>query len=229
MDVKSVSEMPAVQIKRCPKRTSLAIRRIARIRSIPLRRLSPECLTDTAAAGSCPPTQHPQGCISRSPARHCLRCRRARFRSLKMKYATIRYEKSGYECLLDLHSFDGTCRRVAFSSDQEMTSALMSGRAEADCTAVEYGMLPRGATLVSSASAADPHQLLARMKGQTTDDINPLAAVRLSFSQKILSDRSESITEARDAKTRQDRPEDARRYELLVDAIERASENGGLF
>ncbi len=146
-----------------------------------------------------------------------------------MKYATIRYEKSERERVLILHSFDGTFRSVEFRSHEELASALMKGRAEADCVAVQSGMLPRGATLVSSAVAVDPREVLARMQGPAAGGVDPLAVVRLGFSQKLLADRSTFIDETRDVGARQDNPDDARRYELLVDAVEHANETGGMF
>lgn len=146
-----------------------------------------------------------------------------------MKYVTIRYEKSEDERLLILHSFDGTFRSIAFQSDEDVSSALMTGRAEADCVAVRSGMLPRGATLVSSANAADPIEVLTQMEGAAARRLDPLAVVRLAFSQKLLTDRSTFIDQARDATARRDHPDDARRYELLVDAVERANDAGGMF
>jgi len=146
-----------------------------------------------------------------------------------MKYATIRYEKSEGERLLILHSFDGTFRSVEFQSDKDMASALMPGRAEADCVAVQSGMLPRGATSVSRAVAVDPREVLAQMQGAEGRGVDPLTVVRLGFSQKLLADRSTFIDETRDVGARQKHPDDSRRYELLVDAVERANETGGMF
>lgn len=154
---------------------------------------------------------------------------KTRLKEFNMKYATIRYEKSEGERTLILHSFDGTSRSVEFRSEEEMAFALMTGRAEADCVAVQSGMLPRGATLVSSASAVDPSKVLTQIQGAATRSVDPLAVVRLAFSQKILADRSTFIDEARDATARQDHSDDARRYELLVDAVRHANEAGGMF
>jgi len=111
-----------------------------------------------------------------------------------IRYDTIRYEESGDRRLLDLHSFDGTYRSVSFRTDMDAALAMSDGRAEADCTAIEYGMLPRGATLVSRKGALRPDHVLADMNGGSARDVNPLESVRLGFSQKLLVDRSMPMT-----------------------------------
>lgn len=146
-----------------------------------------------------------------------------------MKYSTIEYVATEWPTELHLHSFDGTFRAVGFRSEEEAAAALLDGRAEADCTAVENGLLPRGAFLVSRPCPLDVDAVLADTLGlDTRDPSYPLASVRLKFSQKLLVDRGADITEPTDAATREDRPQDARRYDALVDLLDRARRDGGL-
>jgi len=143
-----------------------------------------------------------------------------------MKYATMRYVDDGRTNHLELHCFDGTKRGVVFRDATCKGAALRAGRADIDCTAIQRGMLPRGATLVSPAGARSaeevPRETRAgtRVEGQS----DPLAAVRIRFSLQLLVDRSEYITEDEDAKARQRDPDNARIYEGIVDELERGDE-----
>lgn len=110
-----------------------------------------------------------------------------------------------------------------------MAAAMIPGRAEADCVAIESGLLPRGAVLVSSAGAVDAREVLAEIEETPISDVDPLAAVRLGFSQRLLADRSRLIDEVRDAEVREAYPDKAGRYDLLVDAAERVNANVRLF
>jgi hypothetical protein len=137
----------------------------------------------------------------------------------KMKYPAIRYERTDADRLLNLHSFDGTYREVSFRSDGAAADAMKVGRAEADCLATEWGLLPRGATHVSRARPADSQKVLAASRAGTPNEVPPLAKVRLEFSQRLLSRRSDFIDEARNARARERHPDEARRYEMLLAAI----------
>lgn len=139
-----------------------------------------------------------------------------------MRYPQIRYVANGRRCHL-LHSYDGTCRGVVFLTDEAAEEALVPGRAEMDVVAIASGFLPRGATLVTRASAGDA-EAIARDLGGGED---PLATIRLQFSMGLLADRSEWISHDEDVAARTRRPEDASRYEAIVDEVMRAHRDRG--
>lgn len=140
-----------------------------------------------------------------------------------MKLPTMRYLDGGRANLLLLHSFDGTARGVVFLDDVAKTAALAPGRADIDCTAIEKGMLPRGAALVTRATKRDAKDVRAEMAPEHDDDASadPLADVRLDFSLGILARNSEHIDAKRDAEARRRNPGNARIYEGIVDELER--------
>ncbi|MBD8548263.1 hypothetical protein [Sphingomonas sp. CFBP 8760] len=137
-----------------------------------------------------------------------------------MTLARIHYEDTGREGYLLLHSFDGTVRGIVFRSEEEKRGALADGRAAIDCTAVERGLLPRGATLVSRATARDAAALIEELRDPAdTAPRDPLAATRLAFSLKLLMERSEYIDGQRDAEARRVDPIAARRYDAIVQEL----------
>ncbi len=137
-----------------------------------------------------------------------------------MTLARMHYEDTGQEGYLLLHGFDGTVRGVVFRNDEEKGRALADGRAAIDCMAVEHGLLPRGATLVSRATARDAAALIEELRDPAeTAPRDLLAATRLAFSLKLLVERSEYIDGLRDAEARRVDPGAARRYEAIVQAL----------
>lgn len=145
-----------------------------------------------------------------------------------LRYATTRYEAGEGDRQLNLFSFDGTYRCLSFASDEGVAAALMPGRAEADCIAIESGILPVGATFATAARAAEAASILAPTQSDANRKAHPLEEVRLKFSQSLLIARSAQIDEARSAQARQRHADDARRYESLVAAITQAASQGGL-
>ncbi|QCB43320.1 hypothetical protein E5673_14700 [Sphingomonas sp. PAMC26645] len=147
-----------------------------------------------------------------------------------MRYPKIRYQPTNHPAELNLHSFDGTFRSVGFKSENEALSAMIKGRAEADCVAIEHGLLPRGALVVSRPSARDAKAVLRETLPDDSpeDAITPLAIVRLRFSQSRLVDRGCDITDETDACVRSGNPEDARRYDRLLTVLEKAHRDGSL-
>lgn len=135
-----------------------------------------------------------------------------------MNYPAIRYERVQERCL-ELHSFDGTCRGVIFSSDEAMQAALAPGRAAIDVTAIAQGFLPRGATLVSRAGRGNIDRILSETRSNKGMD-HPMARIRLEFSIDLLVKRSEWIGWERDLAARNLEPEASRRYEAIVDELE---------
>lgn len=135
-----------------------------------------------------------------------------------MNYPAIRYEHV-QERLLDLHSYDGTCRGVLFSSDEAVQAALAPGRAAIDVTAITQGFLPRGATLVSQARPGNIDRILSETRAvEGTED--PLAKVRLKFSIDLLIRRSKEIGWKQDDLARDLNPKLSGRYEAIVDELE---------
>jgi hypothetical protein len=135
-----------------------------------------------------------------------------------MKYPRISYVAIG-PCYHLLRSFDGTSRGVVFESKEAAAAALKPGRAEMDAVAVTNGFLPRGATLVSRASPRDINEILLEAAGGAAGD--PLDRIRLRFSLELQSRRSGWISLDEDAAARSRRPEDAARYESIVDELVR--------
>ena len=141
------------------------------------------------------------------------------------------YQPTDHPTELHLHSFDGTFRTVGFKSESDAFFAMTDGRAAADCVAIEHGLLPRGALLVSRPSARDARTVLTEtLPDEVPEDaISPLATVRLRFSQSRLVDRGGHITEETDACVRSANPDDARRYDSLLTELEKAHRDGRLF
>ncbi len=141
-----------------------------------------------------------------------------------MKLPRMYYDDIRPDAFLELHLFDGTIRGVVFRDHDAKAAALAHGRAEIDCTAIQYGLLPRGAVVVTRAVASDTATLLEELRDPgDTGASEPLAATRLSFSLKLLIDKSEHIDEQRDAEVRRADPFTARRYDSIVDALLEAS------
>lgn len=140
----------------------------------------------------------------------------------------MRYEAGEGDRQLNLFSFDGTYRCLSFASDEDVAAALMPGRAEADCIAIESGILPVGATFATAARAAEATSILASTRSGANREAHPLDEVRLKFSQSLLIAGSAEIDEARSSQARQRHTDDARRYDSLVAAITRAASQGGL-
>jgi hypothetical protein len=144
-----------------------------------------------------------------------------------MKYPRIRYEEVG-EMYMLLHLFDGTSRGVAFESAEAKAAALAPGRAELDCTAIAKGFLPRGTYLVSRAGALDAERIFSELEPDTPQtERDPLAVVRLRFSQELIVARSEYITRESDGQMRLQAPREARLYEALLEEIARLSPEPG--
>jgi hypothetical protein len=98
---------------------------------------------------------------------------------------------------------------------------MAPGRAELDVVAIDDGLLPKGAYLVSSAGV--PEAFKVRRLGMTSGaDAASLDLVRLRFSLSLLVRRSEYITEERNAAARSRNPERAARYDRGVAIL-----NGG--
>lgn len=132
-----------------------------------------------------------------------------------MRYPKMHYRKTDITHHCELYLFDGTYREVIFRSEADCSAALKEGRADIDCVAVYAGMLPRGAALVTRAEPIDAKNFV----GDDGIGVDPLAATRLAFSLRLLASRSQHIDADRDAEARRLRPDDARRYEALVDLL----------
>lgn len=135
-----------------------------------------------------------------------------------MKYPEIRYDRTDAVEVLQLYSFDGTYRMVTFRDGDAAVAALADGRASADVVAVQSGFLPRGATFVSRAHAPEARALMTSM-GDRSYERDPLAAIRLAFSLRLLVDRSRDIDGRSNQRERLTHSGAARRYEALVDAL----------
>lgn len=132
-----------------------------------------------------------------------------------MKYPEMYYRKTETTLHCELYMFDGTYREVVFKSEADCSAALEDGRADIDCVAVDAGFLPRGAALVTRARPIDAKTFVS----DRDLDVDPLAATRLTFSLRLLASRSQYIDADRDMEARRLKPDDARRYEALVDLL----------
>ena len=136
-----------------------------------------------------------------------------------MTYPDVRYTKSRWRNYLELHSFDGTYRGVLFRDAVSAIHALVPGRAELDCAAVDLGMLPEGAYLVSRASVSNDVRAARTNESGEADTSTPFDEVRLRFSLSLAVHRSEYITRQRDFSFRERHPELATRYDRAIAII----------
>ncbi len=145
-----------------------------------------------------------------------------------MTLARMYYKDTRPDAFLILHLYDGTVRGVLFRDHDAKVAALAEGRAAIDCTAITQGLLPHGAILVTRASASDAATLLEELRepGDTSKP-DPLAAVRLAFSLRLLVKRSETIDKESDAQARLADPLAAWRYDSIVAALLDADVAGG--
>jgi hypothetical protein len=132
-----------------------------------------------------------------------------------MRYPKMHYRKTDTTLRCELYMFDGTYREVVFRSEADCMAAFKDGRADIDCVAIYAGILPRGAALVTRAKPIDAKSFV----GDGDAGVDPLAATRLAFSLRLLASRSQHIDADRDREARRLRPDDARRYEALVDML----------
>jgi len=133
-----------------------------------------------------------------------------------MRYPKIRYTRLRGD-YLELSSYDGTRRGVAFANEAAASAAVDLDRAAIDLTAIGSGFLPRGAVMVSRAGSGDVDSILDEV--DQGDRRDPLATVRLRFSIDLLVRASEWIDKERDREARRRDPAAARRYEGIVDEL----------
>lgn len=141
----------------------------------------------------------------------------------------IRYVKAAAAETLVLHLFDGTYRSVVFEDIGAAKAALMEGRAEADCIAVENGLLPLGSVYVSRSAPLDADDVMNALSPEDDNRLtDSIATIRLRFSQSRRAERMHEISSASDGVVRQERPDKAALYAALLETINRVLRNRSL-
>ncbi|WP_156678175.1 hypothetical protein [Sphingomonas profundi] len=138
-----------------------------------------------------------------------------------MDYPRVRYEQTEHDNYLEHYNFDGTYRGVMFRDAEAAVAALRPGRAEVDCSAIEQGFLPRGAYLVSGAGWAVATDEDVGLDVPNTIDTAPRLPLEPAVPVRLLS--HVYITEDSDRAARRSHPAAARRYDSIVEDMQRVS------
>lgn len=127
-----------------------------------------------------------------------------------MKYPTPAYHLTHVENALELHSFDGTTRIVAFSCPENLSAAwkLRETRAPMDSVAIAGGFLPFGAEYVCQPEARPLEDLLRETGPVSIEDLVMTAA-----NVKTMADAGEEIDRNSDRLARLRDPDGRQRYD----------------
>lgn len=141
-----------------------------------------------------------------------------------MDYPRVWYEQTEHDNYLEHYNFDGTYRGVMFRDAGAALAALQAGRAEVDCSAIEQGFLPRGAYLVSGAGWAVATD--EDVNSEVVRAVNAAPRLPREAAVPVRPPSRAYITEESDRAARQSRPTAARRYDSIVEDMQRVSRQG---
>lgn len=133
-----------------------------------------------------------------------------------MQYPETRYVRID-DIYLELYSWDGLYRGVVFRTATDADAAMHPSRAYFDVPAIEAGLLPKGANLVSGAASAIDE---TRLSGDSTDD-NPVLLEERRVAVAVKAAASRYVTPERDAEARLKNPGVAMQYDRSIELLER--------
>lgn len=144
----------------------------------------------------------------------------------------MRYPRIGYarlsDDLLALAGLDGVVRRVAFATPEAADAAMVAGRAEADWVAVASGLMPRGAVLVTRGVPREPHELIDET-AQATDGVQSGEEIAVEAAVREAAAATIMITKRSAAAAVEARPDELRRYDLLLGELARSGPSARAF